>query len=172
VRHIPEGAEVVPRGCEETIEKAGEKPMEKQELRQRILMARTMMDPRDLKTYSALISNKLLSLDRVKDAECIMAYYSYKNEPDLKDFIQTCLDMGKRAALPYVAGEGEMIAVRFESDSVMKSNIYGIPEPVLTNDTEEEKPDVVIAPGIAFDRNMYRVGFGRNAFGQTVERDI
>jgi 5-formyltetrahydrofolate cyclo-ligase len=134
--------------------------MEKQELRQSILKTRTMMDLGDLKTFSGIISDKLLTLDRVKSASCIMAYYSYKNEPDLKEFMNACLDLGKLVALPYIAGKGEMIAVRYEYDGIMKSNIYGIPEPVLTSDSEEEQPDVVIVPGIAFDEKLCRVGFG------------
>jgi 5-formyltetrahydrofolate cyclo-ligase len=119
-----------------------------------------MMDLCDIKAFSKLINDKLISLDRVKDASCIMAYYSYKNEPDLTEFIHTCLDMGKLIALPYIAGEGELIAVRYEYDCVMKSNIYGIPEPVLMNESEEEDPDVIIVPGIAFDNKLNRVGFG------------
>jgi 5-formyltetrahydrofolate cyclo-ligase len=134
--------------------------MEKSELRQRILKARTMMDVSDAASLSVLICDKLLALDCVKAAACIMAYCTYKNEPDLTKLIDECLELGKTVALPYIAGKGELIAVRYESDSVMKSNIYGIPEPVLKNDSEEEEPDVVMVPGIAFDGKLCRVGFG------------
>ena len=89
-----------------------------------------------------------------------MAYYSYKNEPDLILFIRKCIGLGKSVSLPYIAGEGEMIAVNFNYDTALKSNVYGIPEPVLTNDSETDEPDVVIVPGIAFDINLNRIGFG------------
>lgn len=138
--------------------------MEKQELRKRILKARTAMDQNDLCALSALINEKLLSLESIKNAACIMAFYSYKNEPDLKEFMYACMDMGKIVALPYIAGKGEMIAVRYERDSVMKSNVYGIPEPVLMNESEDEEPDVVIVPGIAFDGEFHRIGFGEGYY--------
>lgn len=118
------------------------------------------MDDKDAELFSGVITGKLLQLDCVKNAASIMAYYSFMNEPNLMAFMHRCMDMGKRVALPYVAGKGEMIAVAYEYDSVMKSNVYGIPEPVLTNDTDIEQPDLVIVPGIAFDESLHRIGFG------------
>ena len=74
-----------------------------------------------------------------------MAYCSYKNEPDLMGLV-ALLDMGKSVALPYVTGDDSMIAAEYNYESVMKSNLFGIPEPVIRN--ESEKPDVVLVPGV------------------------
>ncbi len=125
-----------------------------------MLRARTMMDPGEAACSSALICGKLLTLDRVKTAACVMAYCTFKNEPDLNEFINACRALGKSVALPYIVGKGELKAVRYESDSLMKKSKFGIPEPELKSKGDELKPDVVIAPGIAFDAELYRIGFG------------
>lgn len=125
-----------------------------------MLKGRLLIDTKDIEVFSGIINNRLLGLECVQKAQCIMAYYSYKNEPNLLEFIRVCLDMGKCVALPYIVGEGDMIAVDYHADSVIKSNIYGIPEPVMMNESEKVEPDVVIIPGIAFDKNRHRIGFG------------
>lgn len=124
-----------------------------------MLASRTAMDPREAALRSAVICEKLLALDRVKNAGCVMAYCAYKNEPDLNEFINALMELGKAVALPYIAGS-ELKAVRYESGSAMKSNKYGIMEPVPVNDVDELEPDVVVVPGIAFDSRLYRIGFG------------
>lgn len=134
--------------------------MEKQALRERMLKARAGMDLKDFDEFSAIITEKLLKLGCVKNAGCIMAYYSHRNEPDLLGFMRRCLDEGKHVALPYISGKREMIALGYSYDTVMKSNVYGIPEPVLSGDSETEEPDVVIVPGVAFDLRLNRLGFG------------
>jgi 5-formyltetrahydrofolate cyclo-ligase len=133
--------------------------MEKGKLRQSMLARRNAMDPGEAALSSALICEKLLALDCVKNAACVMAYCAYKNEPDLNEFIKTLMSLGKAVALPYIAGT-ELKAVRYESGSVMNKSKYGIPEPVFINDADELKPDVVVVPGIAFDSKLYRIGFG------------
>ncbi|MGI5848557.1 MAG: 5-formyltetrahydrofolate cyclo-ligase [Christensenellales bacterium] len=134
--------------------------MQKEMLRKKMQKIRAMIDPKDKETFSAIIRDKLFKMDCIQQAGCIMAYYSYKSEPDMLTFMYSCIDMGKCIALPYVVGEGDLIAVNYNYNSVMKSNIYGIPEPVIMNESEQEEPDVVIVPGIAFDMNLNRIGFG------------
>lgn len=143
--------------------------MQKNELRQIMLKERICIEPKDALLYSTQITEKLIALDCVKNSKSIMAYYSYKNEPNLLSFIRKCIDLGKCVSLPYIAGEGEMLAVNFNYDSALKSNVYGIPEPVLTNDSEEEEPDVIIVPGIAFDMNLNRIGFGGGYYDRFLE---
>lgn len=118
------------------------------------------MDPGQAEAFSGVIKQRLLSLERVKRADRIMAFYSYKNEPQMLGFINECIESGKRISLPCVIGEGKMTAVDYGLDTAMKNNVYGIPEPVVNNNTEREKPDIVIVPGVAFDLDLNRIGSG------------
>ena len=138
--------------------------MDKAELRQSMLKKRLLMEPRDVCAMSGLITHTLLDLDCIQNASCVMAYCSYKNEPDLMGFVHALLDMGKHVALPYVTGDDSLIAVDYNYESVMKSNIYGIPEPVIGNESENVEPDVVLVPGVAFGADLNRIGYGVGYF--------
>lgn len=134
--------------------------MEKQIIRKRMLEERVNIKQEDAKAFSSLIADKLLSLNSVRNASCIMAYYPFKNEPDLLPFIQRICDSGKSVALPCVTGECEMRPVMFGNDTRLKTNRYGIPEPVISESCDIVNPDVIIVPGTAFDIRLNRIGFG------------
>lgn len=138
--------------------------MDKAELRQSMLKKRLLIEPRDACEKSGLITTTLLDLDCIQKASCVMAYCSYKNEPDLMGFVHALLDMGKHVALPYVTGDDSLIAVDYNYESVMKSNLFGIPEPVLSNESENVEPDVVLVPGVAFGADLNRIGYGAGYF--------
>jgi 5-formyltetrahydrofolate cyclo-ligase len=138
--------------------------MDKAELRRDMLNKRLLIEPREACEMSGLITHTLLDLDCIQKAACVMAYCSYKNEPDLMGFVHALLDMGKNVALPYVTGDDSMIAVDYSYESVMKSNLFGIPEPVIRNESEKVEPDVVLVPGVAFGADLNRIGYGAGYF--------
>lgn len=136
----------------------------KQDLRRDILNKRLLIESHDIQVFSSQIIHTLLDLERVKNAQCVMAYSAHKNEPDLLALTHALLDMGKKIALPYVAEDDNLIAVDYCFDSVMKSNVFGIAEPVICNESEQVEPDVVLVPGIAFDEAGNRIGYGLGYF--------
>lgn len=136
----------------------------KRDLRRDILKKRLLIDSHDIQVLSSHIISKLLELERIKNAKCIMAYSAYKNEPDIFALVNALLDMGKKVALPYVAEDNNLLAVDYCFDSVMKSNVFGIAEPVISNESEQAEPDVVLVPGIAFDQAGNRIGYGLGYF--------
>lgn len=136
----------------------------KKNIRQEILKKRLMMDQGEASAASGRIIQTLLELDCIKNASCVMAYYSYRNEPNLLALMHALLEMGIGVALPYIAGNGSLIAVAYTYDSVMKSNVYGIAEPIIMNESERAEPAVVLVPGVAFDTAMNRIGYGVGYF--------
>lgn len=136
----------------------------KHDIRQDMLKKRLLIDTRDAEVCSGRILQTLLELDCIKNAKCVMAYSSHKNEPNLLPLMHALLDMGKDVALPYVADNDNLIAVEYTYDSVMKSNVYGIAEPIIMNESEQVEPDIVLVPGIAFDTALNRIGYGVGYF--------
>lgn len=142
----------------------------KNEIRQDILKKRLLMDSRDAEIASGHIMQTLLELDCIKNASCIMAYSSHKNEPNMLPLIHALLDMGKNVALPYIATDDNLIAVAYTNDSVMKSNVFGIAEPIIMNESEQAEPDVVLVPGVAFDPALNRIGYGAGYFDRFLKQ--
>jgi 5-formyltetrahydrofolate cyclo-ligase len=131
----------------------------KDELRREMLGMRGAMSEQSVQHGSEEITEKLLRLPCIQHAQRIMAYCAVKNEPDMWVFVYALLDMGKRVALPYVAAEG-IIAAEFHRDTKMQHGAYGIPQPVLTPGYTPIEPEVVIVPGVVFDLQRCRIGFG------------
>jgi len=142
----------------------------KNDIRQDMLKKRVQMESRDSEIASGIIVQTLLELDCIKNAKCVMAYSSHKNEPNLLSFMHAMLDMGKDVALPYIATDDNLIAVEYTNDSVMKSNVYGIAEPIIMNESEQAEPDVVLVPGVAFDTAMNRIGYGVGYFDRFLKQ--
>lgn len=134
--------------------------MKKQVLRKKLLEQRLAMAPNDHAQGSKAICDKLLALGVVQSARRIMAFCTHQNEPDLMAFMHTCLDDGKCVSLPRVIGKGQMIPAQFDRECRMEENVYGILEPVIQHDYGPLSPDVVIVPGVAFDKRLHRIGFG------------
>lgn len=142
----------------------------KQDLRREILRKRLLLDSHDVMMFSSLIVESVLTIDCVKEAQCVMAYCAYKNEPNMLALTNSLLDMGKMVSLPYITEDDDLIAVDYNFDSVMKSNIFGIAEPIITNKSEIAVPDVVLVPGIAFDKSGNRIGYGLGYFDRFLKK--
>ena len=91
---------------------------------------------------------------------CVMAYLAFRNEVDLKPFLEFCKEKGIRTALPRITGEGVMEAAEYTDSSAMHKNKYGIYEPSDTCDIDKENIDAIVVPAVAFDEQKYRLGYG------------
>ena len=131
----------------------------KEEMRREMLDMRQAMSEQSVRRGGEAIIQHLLSLSCVQQAQSVMAYCAIKNEPDMWALIYALLDMGKHVALPCVAPEG-IIAADFGRDTKMQRGAYGIPQPVLTPNYSRIEPDVVIVPGVVYDMQLFRIGFG------------
>jgi 5-formyltetrahydrofolate cyclo-ligase len=63
-----------------------------------------------------------------------------------------------------VEKENEMIAVLVNDDTVFEQNEYGIDEPADGVDVEPSAIDMIIVPLLCFDKNGYRVGYGKGYY--------
>lgn len=113
---------------------------------------------KEMADYS--IYSKLLNSQMFKDARSIFIYVSVADEVDSIEIINTALEMGKRVYVPYITDEEkrEMRPVRVYDVANLNNGIFDIP----TSYTMEfdDNPDLTIIPGLGFDRNKNRIGYG------------
>jgi len=96
-----------------------------------------------------------------KAAHVILCYISIGSEVATTAFIKA---EGKSIAVPRCTGLGQMEAVLIDDSSAFYIGKYGILEPVDGQTIEPTKIDLVLAPGLAFDRTGLRLGYGGGYF--------
>lgn len=137
--------------------------MEKESLRESTLATRNRLSGKEVSVMSVDIEKNFFSLPFVHDAKAVMLFSSFGSEPDTSIIIEKLLKGGKKVLLPTtVPGSREIIPVFIDSRTRLVENKFGIMEPVATDENKASLPDidVIVVPGLAFDLNGNRVGFG------------
>ncbi len=96
-----------------------------------------------------------------KSAESIGAYHSFGSETRTDAIIREATMLGKKVSLPRV--EGPRISFYgFSSEKNLVKSKLGIMEPLPHGKTKQL--DLVLVPGIAFDRCGHRLGYGKGYY--------
>ncbi|HOI88335.1 MAG TPA: 5-formyltetrahydrofolate cyclo-ligase [Lentimicrobium sp.] len=133
---------------------------EKKSCRRQVSAMKAAMSDESRMEASVRIMHRIETLPQFCTAEIILAYWSFGGEVHTHDLIRKWAG-SKRIMLPSVNGD-EMVIKQYEGERRMTAgDLYGIPEPEGTVFTALEKIDLIVVPGIAFDRNRNRMGRGK-----------
>jgi 5-formyltetrahydrofolate cyclo-ligase len=102
---------------------------------------------------------RLLGLPELQAPRNVMVFASFGSEIPTEDLITGLRAQGHRVLLPIVE-EDALLAVRFEPGDPMVETTYGPREPAARVPIDPDEIDVVIIPGLAFDRRGRRLGYG------------
>lgn len=121
---------------------------------------------------SETIENLLINSELFKKADTVMLYYSTGDEVSTMKIFDACLENGKRIAFPRcLDSEGTMEFYLIKDKDDLEKGMYGIVEP--KKDCELLIPDenaLCIVPGIAFDKQGYRMGYGKGYYDRYLSR--
>lgn len=135
---------------------------EKEQLRKEISLCKKGYTSEDLYNRSQEVLSVLEITGAFQDANTIFIYNSMEDEVQTYDFIQKW-GKEKDFYLPVVIDDN--IAFRAcNSTTGFKQSSYGIMEPVGENFTQYNNVDLIIVPGVAFDRKMNRMGRGKGFY--------
>ncbi|MEF2967573.1 5-formyltetrahydrofolate cyclo-ligase [Paenibacillus sp. M1] len=94
----------------------------------------------------------------------IFSYLSFRDEPDTSPLLRSCLERGDTILVPKIIGNGTMSLHNITGRQNLVSGVWGIPEPDGTIPAWPAERygeiDLVLVPGLAFDRYGGRIGFG------------
>ncbi len=141
----------------------------KDALRRKIMAERDKLSPDKVKELSSKIACKLEKLEPIRAAKVIMGFASIRNEVDLSPFFEKAKKVNKILLLPRVEEGGIIEAVEFTGWENMVKGPFGIKEP-LGKVYAPENIDVVLVPGLVFDGNGYRLGYGRGYYDRFLKR--
>ncbi|MCR5004180.1 MAG: 5-formyltetrahydrofolate cyclo-ligase [Bacteroidales bacterium] len=138
--------------------------MDKEELRAAIRTAKKEGDKELMKAWSKACCDNILADKDVLAAKVVMAFHPLPDEIDILPVLSALSGMGKTVLLPEVIGPREMWAREYDDGKNMSKGYFNIFIPKGRVFLEVDKIDVVICPGIAFDREGHRLGRGKGFY--------
>lgn len=131
----------------------------KRAVRRAAIERRDLLSAEERSTKSERIVEGVLSLPEVGAAGTVMAFWSFGSEVQTAALIHRLHEAGTRVVLPRVA-EGDIVGVAYAPGDPVTATTFGAMEPTGADVVPPEEVDVVIVPGVAFDRRGGRVGYG------------
>lgn len=117
------------------------------------------------------VGELILSHPWFQNAASIMAYCAIPPEIDLTDVLQAILVQGKSLLLPRCEADGTMTARKIDSLEALRPGAYGILEPgPETPCIAPEKIDLILVPGLAFDKKGHRLGRGKGYYDRFLSK--
>lgn len=142
----------------------------KQELRVEIASTRNGLSMDQRREKSSLVCKYASEWLERENVASLMAYVSFRSELDTSLLITQAWAEQRTVLLPRVIpATSEMSVHLVKSWSDLAPGAYGIHEPVVSHTASEEKqeialPEVVFVPGLAFDIQGGRLGYGRGYY--------
>jgi 5-formyltetrahydrofolate cyclo-ligase len=146
--------------------------VEKEQFRRYILRLRDRQSATDIEQKSLEIVDQILHLHEYVRARGIACYVSKDSEVDTRPLIRRALDANKRVLVPVVK-KGEIDLFFSELKDLGRELAPGnfkIPEPrpEYLRPESLDTVDVLFVPGIVWDKEGYRLGWGRGYFDRVL----
>lgn len=143
--------------------------MDKNEARKIVKAKKILLNARDVESYSRAVSKIFINEDFYKEAQVIYPYLAYNTEIDTRYIIEQAWSDGKIVAVPKVLDSTTMEFYVITSFDDVEIGYQGIPEP-KSSTAISPKNVLMIMPGLAFDENHNRVGYGGGFYDRYLEK--
>lgn len=146
----------------------------KKDLRKRILSIRNNMKDEESAEKSAVIMEKLTAMDIYKDSKVVFVYMDFNHEVETMNLIKKMLLEKKKVVIPYTDTVNTVIIpseLKSIEDDLVKCK-FGYYEPAgdKIKTVKPEEFDLVVVPGVVFDKNLNRIGFGKGYYDRILGR--
>jgi 5-formyltetrahydrofolate cyclo-ligase len=134
----------------------------KQEIRNKILDHREAIDINIRNQWDEGIFNNLINSEWYKKANTIFAFVSFKSEADTHKIIKHAIKDRKIICVPRIESKQKGIEIfKIDGFNQLKKGYFGILEPDEScTEVDKKDIDLILMPGVAFDRQGGRVGYG------------
>jgi len=136
----------------------------KSALRKDVAMCRKQLSRQEAAAKSRCIQKRLCQLADFTENHCILFYAAYQKEVRTQEAIQTALQQGKKVVLPLIDLQDKKLILFqvYHYPQDVEEGCFSIPQP--RKERQRVVPleciDLVILPGIAFDLQGNRLGYG------------
>ena len=144
--------------------------MNKQELRRAIRQQKRSMTEAEIEEKSRRLGELFAATEAYRQAETIYGYMPYNQEVRTTKALEQALKDGKILALPKVCGD-RMDFIVVTDLSQVEEGYCGIPEPIHDGPLATDETALVLMPGLAFDREGHRMGYGGGFYDKFLEQE-
>ena len=150
--------------------------MDKLSIRKQISALRKSEEQEHLQRVSRCIVEKLMSLEVYKQAQRLFSYAALPLEIQTAYLHEKAKEEGKQVAYPLIGPEvGEMAFYEVSHLEDLEEHIYKHlvikdPNPKKHRLVVPKPGDVMVVPGLAFDRKGGRVGYGGGFYDRYLEK--
>ena len=142
--------------------------MTKQDLRKQIRAAKKAVPYYEKCLRSTAIMQQVETLPLFQQADTILLYWSMDDEVQTHDFINRWYT-SKRILLPCVDGDDLRLRQYTGPECLIQGEQFGIGEPTGPEFTQTDLIQLIIVPGVAFDRQNNRMGRGRGFYDRLLK---
>ena len=119
----------------------------------------------DKEFFSPLIS--FIKLNFKKENLKLALYYPSGFEINILKLLENKYMINKNILLPVIEENNRMSFFSWKKNNVLLVNKYGILEPIKT---KFKIPNLILVPILAFDRNKYRLGYGKGFYDRYLNK--
>lgn len=145
----------------------------KSDLRPTIKSTLESISPSSRNTLSNQLTTHLLQSNLYASATTILAYAALPTELNLDPFITCALAENKRICIPTIDWSSKSMqpALIQNLDTDLEIGRYGVRTPLaMCPLVEPNEIDLILIPGLAFDRDLNRLGRGAGFYDRMIDR--
>ena len=143
--------------------------MNKTELRIKYKKIRNNITNENYELKSKKIFENIINSKLMDNSKSIFVYLSYGREVNTESLVKYLFSQGKTVLIPKCDIKSEtMIPVVYFENEKLTENFYGIKE-IDSQKEYTDNIDVIIVPGIAFDKYGNRIGHGKGYYDKFLQ---
>ena len=143
--------------------------MDKTALRKQVSAQKRAMTEAQIEKTSLALCEHFCAHPAYKAAKSIFGYLSYNQEVRTMPILIRAQKDGKRVAVPKIIND-EMIFIWLDDLSRVELGYCNIPEPVDNGPEAVDETALVMMPGLAFDPQGHRCGYGGGFYDRYLEQ--
>ena len=119
--------------------------------------------------WSLAIAEHVMGLEETANARSAMVFWSFGSEVDTAPLIERLVAASKAVALPRIEGP-DIEPVAFVPGDPTTGTSFGAMEPAGGRVLDPSELDLIVVPGVAFDRSGNRLGYGAGYYDRFLPR--